>query len=804
MKINRLFIRGYGRLSDRQFEFGDKLNVIYGQNERGKSTLHSFIEQMFYHGYKTGYKKRQLGAALLKYKPWGKSSYSGTMTISDPVVRSIEKDFSGKHPKVNIYDDAGNEVSGQYQLDEVYREPKFGQHHFGLSKVMFKNTVSIGQLSKQTDGAAVAEIKKYVGNIEKSRDATLSVQSVQARIAEQKEQIGRKTKKQSRYAVRERRLAELADMRQRALDVAAQVVDLQSQTRQIDQSLSEIDSQIDRVERQLDDLKKREDNLLKQKADRLLAQIDQLQVQAEALQPYRAFSYDKVSQLNQLREQLQTGERAVRQQRQIVDRLAEDCRQLTDDAQTDDLGRLQAERAALKADLAELEALRTAQTALDLRIAQLAAKCSASSEVRNLPEMVYIVVFLAMLGLAFFLTKVNLYLAGVVLFTLVPSAFLLLKRRQKRQLAERQSAADRQQLNDLEAELAGLRQSRAAVLKKYQADDSRQIDARLTELNDAIGLANWQRAEAAKNAARKAELTAQLAGQQRQLDALQADQSALQERRLDLFKALDITTFDVIDQYHAKQIHLKEVEREQLHLRDLLAQTLAGRDYDSLQFVEVDQSPLTTDREALLAARNDLSRRQIEGLKEREKLTEQIVHLTEGVKTIQSIEEESEALLRARDADDRRLQILDIIATKIESTIDNVQKTVMPEVNRAIGQIVETVTAGKYVDVKVNGELGVFVVDRQDDKTVPLESLSAGTIDLLYIGLRIALADLLNGGKAVPLLFDDSFAQLDDQRLAQLLRYLATLDRQILIFTCQQRERQLLDRLQADFQFIEL
>ncbi len=804
MKIDKIFIKGFGLLSDQQIELAPHVNIIYGENERGKSTLHSFIEQMFYHPYKTGYKKRQLTEVLERYKPWGHNKYSGSLTITDGVQRTIEKDFSSKYPKVSIYDDAGNELSDSYQLDEVYREPKFGQQHFGLSKIMFKNSVSIGQIAKQTDQQAVDELKRYVGNIEKTNDATISVQNVKAKIEQERQKIGKKTRKQSSYGKRETRLNELTAARQQAESTAVEISALEAQAQQRRQEIELAQARLKQIDRQLAAIKQQEDNQLKQKADQLVQQIAQLTAQADALQRYRPFNYEQVSQLNHLKEELHSAEQALEHQQQAVERLTAERQKLNATGKTDNLADLQAERANLKEHIKQLDAIKDKAATVNLQIEQLKAKCAAPLKGQTVSQWLFLSVAALTLGLAFFVSKFNIYLAGAVLATLLPSALFLFKRRKKQLIEAQQRQADLQQLKQLQAELTDSNQRRAAILADCQVADISQLDDKLTELNDAITLAKWQHTENQKNERQKAALTDKLAQAQQTLATLQNDVVNLNRRKAQLFSTLDIATFEVIDQCHEKYRQLIDIEQSGSHLADLLAESLAGRKLEDLQFVELAEPVDSTLKPQLIEERSTVERLHIEKVKEREQISRQIDGLKHNSRSLQSIEEEIEQLLKQRAADDKRLQILDIIDTKIDLAIDNVQRTVMPEVNQTIGQIVTVATAGKYDDIKVNGQLGVFVSDRQNAKTVPIEQLSAGTIDLLYIGLRIAVAGLLNDNKPVPLLFDDTFSQIDDRRLTNLLQYLAQLDRQIIIFTCQQREQQILDQLAVGYHLVKL
>ena len=88
MKIRKIMINGFGKLTDRSYTFSDGLNVIYGNNEAGKSTLHRFIGAVFYGFFKPYSKNRQYTPDIDRYKPWNTERYSGSITAH------LLKDFS--------------------------------------------------------------------------------------------------------------------------------------------------------------------------------------------------------------------------------------------------------------------------------------------------------------------------------------------------------------------------------------------------------------------------------------------------------------------------------------------------------------------------------------------------------------------------------------------------------------------------------------------------------------------------------------------------------------------------------------
>ena len=97
----------------------------------------------------------------------------------------------------------------------------------------------------------------------------------------------------------------------------------------------------------------------------------------------------------------------------------------------------------------------------------------------------------------------------------------------------------------------------------------------------------------------------------------------------------------------------------------------------------------------------------------------------------------------------------------------------------------EQVTAGRYRRVRVDDtNLGIEVFAPERGDWVSVESLSQGTLDLVYLAARIGLVRLVTGDRRPPLILDDPFVTLDDTRATRAL--------------------ELLKRISADFQVIYL
>ena len=80
-------------------------------------------------------------------------------------------------------------------------------------------------------------------------------------------------------------------------------------------------------------------------------------------------------------------------------------------------------------------------------------------------------------------------------------------------------------------------------------------------------------------------------------------------------------------------------------------------------------------------------------------------------------------------------------------------------------------------------------------RVLGLHQVSGGTMQQIYFALRMAAAELLCGENRLPILLDEPFAFYDDARLEAALRWLKGCGRQVIIFTCQRREKEILQKI---------
>lgn len=166
MRLEVLQIEGFGKFHNRRIEFGKGLNIVYGKNEAGKSTMHTFIKAMLFGLSKKRGKRGE--SEYDRYEPWKGERYGGSMELSVGRRRlRIERDFrKGADDLTLIWTDTG----------ETEGEPreKLRQLMGGLTENAYKNTISIGQLEAETGKGMAGELKEAVSNLTGTGSSELS------------------------------------------------------------------------------------------------------------------------------------------------------------------------------------------------------------------------------------------------------------------------------------------------------------------------------------------------------------------------------------------------------------------------------------------------------------------------------------------------------------------------------------------------------------------------------------------------------------------------------------------------------
>ena len=164
---------------------------------------------------------------------------------------------------------------------------------------------------------------------------------------------------------------------------------------------------------------------------------------------------------------------------------------------------------------------------------------------------------------------------------------------------------------------------------------------------------------------------------------------------------------------------------------------------------------------------------------------------------LENLEEELKELLEYNEA-------INLAIESLENANKQMKENVTPKFTENLSKAIENISDGKYKTVKVNEENGLLV-ETENGNYVPADVLSTGTIDQLYLSLRVSSLNELTKEK-MPIILDETFAFFDSERLENVLKFLENEygDRQILILTCTNREVEILKKLNIQFNEIIL
>ncbi len=160
-----------------------------------------------------------------------------------------------------------------------------------------------------------------------------------------------------------------------------------------------------------------------------------------------------------------------------------------------------------------------------------------------------------------------------------------------------------------------------------------------------------------------------------------------------------------------------------------------------------------------------------------------------------------EELLRQMEEADKKIEELEdtyaalaIAQQTLADAANDLQRRFAPRISRQAQKIFSDLTDSRYDRLLLERDLSVSVGAQGEDTLHKSLWRSDGTVDQMYLALRLAVARELS--PAAPMILDDAFVRFDDDRLASALKILQeeAETKQIILFTCQDRENKILKK----------
>ena len=768
MKIKSVNIAAFGGLKNKVIDFKDGFNVIYGDNENGKTTVMSFIKMMF---YGSGRGSAQIAKnPRKKYTPWDGSAMAGSVDFElNGKNYRLEREFrsSDSTDKVALCD-----------LDLGTREtvpPDIGAKLLGVGAAAFERSVFIGQAGfPEKDAAAEGEINSKLSNIVTTGDESVSFNTVSERLQKAKTALMSKSGRAGEYDKNIKRIEELnkkaeaseklradyADFSERAREYKA---DIARDVRKAAELKAKIDSEQDiRNAEKLREMLKTKEELDKLNEDLRLegggfaddAFVKMLGLSLNMTEAAEKSLNDKTAEADRLRESLESaanpdGETAKERADEVLKEKNE----------------LESKSEFLKAEISKKEDEIGSLTARESEI--LKSRKGVKIPLIAVGAVLFVVsaVLFAVLNTAAFAAASAA--AGVIFIALG----FILRPADKEKIEKFYS-----DLNRLKAENEDLKREREELFQKITL-----LSARLEAINTAVS-AGVSVLEKQRTLLSECE---------EQAKALKIDFDTKRDSLFKLFGRYKKTTSVEQIKSELDPLSINAARQKEIKQRlNYLVRDVGNISYDEarkrLENLPEEQSG-ETDFETL--------KREYDGItalisQKKEKLAaaeSSAIYRLEAAENPDGLKREIDELKQKTANQAKFVKAADVALEVLKDSFAELRRGYGSALEQKAGEIFKGLTGGKYAGMQISRSFDISVEKSGVFGGKETAYLSAGTYDQAYLSLRLALSSLMfENSESLPVLLDDALSQYDDNRAETALKYFKECSEngQIIMFTC--------------------
>lgn len=160
-----------------------------------------------------------------------------------------------------------------------------------------------------------------------------------------------------------------------------------------------------------------------------------------------------------------------------------------------------------------------------------------------------------------------------------------------------------------------------------------------------------------------------------------------------------------------------------------------------------------------------------------------------GMRTLNEVEEERDAAIKRQAQLELELQAANHAVEVMQEVTRKRHTKVAPKLAQLASEYLSTITDGAYTELLINPEMqiSIRIPQTQALNQDPERMLSKGTVDQIYLSLRLAMINILSeDAEQIPMVLDDPFAHYDDTRVHSAMKLMAEVGEhsQVLLFTC--------------------
>ena len=753
MKINKIHIISFGGLKNYTLDLKDGFNCIYGENEKGKTTIMSFIKMMFYGNEKGG---SQLSKNIRKkYTPWDSSLMAGSIEFEkNGRAYRLEREFktSNSTDKVSITD-----------LSLGEKRPAsatIGEELFGLSSSAFERSFFIGQLGfPESNIGAESELNAKLSNMVSTGDESISLDEVVSKLEKVRYSIISKSGKAGEYYKNsltannlKAKLDESITANNRFSEGKEKLTAYKAETEKIIQKAYSLKQQLSKEAdiknaeklRELLNTKEILENLKKESTlknglvadDNFLRNLKFLSAKFENAKAKRKAKEKETEIIKNQLDVLINGPKIG------ADESAESIENTLQQLYTN------------------LKSVETSQKESSARLETL--NSSKNEKKKSINPLLIIGIIMIILGaLGYLISPIITASLGVI--GIILSVFgLTLKSNKKAELlateiVSLENVIKNQQthIDDIKSQIAD-KKAKIEAIKLANTSNAQIVSAQQNLLITAEGeLLNLKNDEAIAEAEFKAEL--------QKIDGEYPDIIAKLENSCQKQKELK------------QQINFLLRDLNNISYED--ARTKLDQMQDTKDLQGVDFAFVKAEYERLLS--------EITERKSTEAAVEaQLKSLISGTESPDVLQDKLCEISKILTAQKDFCDCADIAAQVLKESFAELRQNYGSQLEKKAAEIFSLLTNGKYCDMTVSKSFSINVSERSNPISREAEYLSSGTFDQAYLSVRLAVAELIE--ENIPLFLDDTLTQYDETRANKTLEFLKEYSkgRQAVMFTC--------------------
>lgn len=717
MKLLKLNISNFGLFHNKKIEFSEGLNLIYGRNESGKSTIHTFIKGILFGIEKT--RGRSYANEIYdKFQPWDTpGSYDGSIEFKvNNNTYHIYRNFEKNSKKTLL---TGTDTGRSLKFSQI----EFQELINGLTRSAYDGTISIEQLKAKTDEDLLYHVQNHITNLKMSRSEEIDIKKALDNLKDKGKRYGFKALKEEIEAV-EQDIKEGERIEQNINNFAKQISDIELE----EEKLLTIKKELINNENLTYTIHAYEEKKL------LIAKFPVIKTKY-------GYYLENLDQSNQLKENII----------KVQDNKSKQY--------FTSISKTQSQTEEIKADIENIKNHKNNHRAINKTREEDKKRYKDAREKDRRKSLLIVSPFLIS-GLAFiimffakdnFLITTGIFLVIIGIIITIVFAFNNSKKGKRYQA---KALVHEESLKNIEDKIL-------AILNKYNVGSEYEIQDKYEEILKEYIMLNQQ---------------------EKELQNYQNEYIQLQER----IKNLRSEIIDYIKNFTFADSTID------LSNGELLDEAIGQID----EYVTDETIKINEYEENIKPKLSELSIKK-------EKIYWEIELLEANEEKLLANQEKYSDLLTREEDYKREADSINLAISTIEEISTSIHDSFGSNLNNLVSEITKNITNGKYKDIKVDEKLKIKT--EVEDRYHYLESFSEGTIEQFYFSLRLAIADLIYGKGQVPILLDDTFAYYDDQRLRSTLKMFSEdKERQILLFTCHEREKNVLDSLEAPYHYIEL